>query len=337
MADVMARMKSRVAGRGARIALPEADDERMILAAKTIIAEDLARVVLVGKPDVIRALAARHGLALDDVEIVDVEDDEVRRRCADLYYERRKDRGVTAEEAWEVMADPLFAAAAMVGLGDVDGMVAGAVNSTPQVLRASLRCIGVAPDVDTVSSCFIMTTRVPEFGVDGALIYSDCGVVPQPNEDQLADIVISAAESCEAYLEVEPRVAMLSFSTHGSAEHPDVTKVVTALRMVQRRAPELLVTGSCRWTRHWCSAWPRAGARQPDRGARQRAHLPDLDAGNTPIRLAVDRWRRCFRLCCKGWRSPPYPSRAPRPTISSTTAVCAPRAGPQNGTIERWR
>ena len=114
MADVMARMKSRVAGRGARIALPEADDERMILAAKTIVAEDLARVVLVGKPDVIRALAARHGLALDDVEIVDVEDDEVRRRCADLYYERRKDRGVTAEEAWEVMADPLFAAAAMV-------------------------------------------------------------------------------------------------------------------------------------------------------------------------------------------------------------------------------
>lgn len=341
MPDVMARIKDRVRGLGQRIALPEADDERMMAATKVIVEEDLARVVLVGRPDVIAALADEHGVSLDDVEVVDIADEAVRESCVNLYLERRASRGATREEAAEAMGDPLYVAAAMVSLGQVDGMVAGAVNSTPNVLRASLRCIGCAPDVDTVSSCFIMTTQVREFGVDGALIYSDCGVVPDPNEDQLADIAISAAESCEAYLEVEPRVAMLSFSTHGSADHPMAHKMVAARRLVERRMPDLLVDGELQVD---AALVPDVAERKaPDSPIQGRANVlifPDLQAGNIGYKLS--QWiggAGAFGPLLQGLAKPAMDlSRAAtRDDIINVTAVCALRAGLQSGRIERTR
>jgi phosphate acetyltransferase len=313
----------------------------MMLAAKTIAEQDLAQVVLVGRPDVIKTLADAHGVSLDGIEVVDVADESTRECCADLYFERRKSRGVTEDEAFETMDDPLYTAAAMVSNGDVDGMVAGAVNSTPNVLRASLRCIGCAEDMDTVSSCFIMTTQVPDFGVDGALIYADCGVVPDPNEDQLADIAISAAESCDAYLEVEPRVAMLSFSTHGSADHPMTHKVIAARKMVERRAPGLLIDGELQLD---AALVPTVAERKaPDSPIEGRANVlifPDLQAGNIGYKLS--QWvggAGAFGPLLQGLAKPAMDlSRAATPDdIVNVTAVCALRAGLQKGDIERTK
>jgi phosphate acetyltransferase len=184
-----------------------------------------------------------------------------------------------------------------------------------------------------------MTTQVPEFGVDGAIIYADCGVVPQPNEDQLADIAISAAESCESYLEQEPRVAMLSFSTHGSAEHEDATKVITALRMVERREPDLLIDGELQVD---AALVPSVAERKaPDSPLQGRANVlifPDLDAGNIGYKLS--QWiggAGAFGPLLQGLAKPAMDlSRAATPEdIVNVTAVCALRAGLGDGSIER--
>lgn len=289
MPDVMQRIRERVTGLGERVALPEADDARMIHAARMIADEDVAAPVLVGIPDAIAAVADGAGVSLDGVEVVDVAETELRARCVELYVERRKAKGMTEEKADKEMSDPLFTAAAMLSMGEVDGLVAGAVNSTPNVLRAMLRCVGCAEGVKTVSSCFIMATKNADLGVDGTLIYADAGVVPAPTLDQLADIAISAADSARLYLEVEPRVAMLSFSTHGSARHEDAQKMAEATELVRERRPDIVIDGELQVD---AALVPGVAERKaPGSAVEGRANtlvFPDLGAAN--IAYKITQW-----------------------------------------------
>ncbi|MDE6074397.1 MAG: phosphate acetyltransferase [Muribaculaceae bacterium] len=228
-----------------RIVLPEGTEPRTLTAANRIIGDQLADIILIGNQVEILRLADEMGLEnIKNAKIVDPADEAVIDRYAPLFFELRKKKGITMEEARLTTANPLYLGCLMVKSGDADGQVAGAQNTTGNVLRAAFQVIKTQPGIDVVSGAFLML--VPEglpYGTDGILIFADCAVVPDPTAPELAQIAVSAGQTARDIAGIEPRVAILSFSTKGSAKHERVDKVIEATEIAHKMAPELILAG----------------------------------------------------------------------------------------------
>jgi len=284
--DFVASLRQKAAALGKTIVLPESADERMLRAAAILRDEGVASVVLLGDTEQIRRRCTDLGLDPAGLGLVDPAGDPDLSAYAGAYHELRAAKGMTAEVALETLRDPLFFGAMMVKQGRADGMVAGAVSSTGDVLRAAFQIIGTAPDTSIVSSCFVMVRPDWELGEGGMIVFGDCAVNPQPNGEQLADIAWATARTARALCGFEPRVAMLSYSTMGSGAGQDVDKVEAAVGILQGRHPELLVDGPLQAD---AALVPAIGERKaPESPVAGKANVlvfPDLDAGNIGYKL----------------------------------------------------
>jgi len=270
------------------VVLPESYDDRMIQAAEQITRDQLARVVLLGETAALEAKAEALGVSLAGVELVNPKNAaQLDGYVAELVKLREK-KGMTVAQARETLTgdDNLFFGAMMVRKGDAGGMVAGAFNTTGDVLRAALQVVGTAAGMKTVSSVFLMITKSPEFGENGILCFADCAVNPNPNAQQLAEIAVATASSCKSFLGAEARVAMLSFSTKGSASHEDIDKVTEAMQIAKSIRPELQIDGELQAD---AALLPKVGEKKapgsPVAGKANTLIFPDLDAGNIGYKL----------------------------------------------------
>jgi len=283
---ILQKIRERAAADTQHIVLPEGEDVRTLQAAEMCVRDRVAKITVIGNEEKVRALAGDSSVNLNGVEILDHRKSSEFGRIASLYHELRRAKGVTLEEAEQTVKDPLYFGNLLVRLGKADGSVAGATNTTAHTVAAALRCIGVRHGFKIVSSFFLMVVPDKKFGANGAMIYADCGVVIEPDAGELAEIAIASADSCRALLQVEPKVAMLSFSTKGSAKHQMIDKITEATKTVRVRMPDLAIDGELQAD---AALVPSVGdSKAPGSPVAGKANVlifPDLNAGNIAYKL----------------------------------------------------
>lgn len=287
--DLFKTLKATAIANKQRVVLPESTEPRTLKAADTIIAENIADVILIGEPAEIQAKAAELNLThIDQARIVNPNKPEEIQKYVELFYELRKAKGISMEDAAKTAKNPLYLGCLLVKAGEADGQVAGAANSTGNVLRAAFQVIKTAPGITAVSGAFIM--QLPEgspYGEDGILVFADCAAIPAPTASELAQIAVSANRTAKSLANIaEPRIAMLSFSTKGSAKHDNVTKVIEATRLAKEMDPSLHIDGELQAD---AALVPSVGASKAP-GSEIAGHanvlvFPNLETGNIAYKL----------------------------------------------------
>jgi len=283
---IIDKIKAKARADVKRIVLPEGEEPRTIRAAAKILEDGLSNLTMLGNPEKIKAMAHEAGVCVCAADIIDPTASEKAAEYAAALYEIRKAKGMTEEQAAKLVADPMYYGVMMVKQGDADGLVSGAIHSTGDMLRPALQIIKAKKGMKTVSSCFLMECPNKAYGDDGIMIFADCAVIPAPTAEELANIAVAAADSARSLANIEPRVAMLSFSTKGSAKHDNVTKVQEAVALAHELAPELALDGELQLD---AAIVPEVGElKAPGSAVAGKANtlvFPDLQAGNIGYKL----------------------------------------------------
>lgn len=285
--DLISQIVERAKANKQRIVLPEGTEERTLKAANQILTDGVADLILLGNPDEIMGLAKEWGLGnINKATIIDPENHAKKEEYAQLLCELRKKKGMTIEEARKLVVDPLYLGCLIIKAGDADGQLAGARNTTGNVLRPALQIIKTAPGITCVSGAMLLLTHAPECGDNGVLVMGDVAVTPVPDANQLAQIAICTARTASAVAGLAPRVAMLSFSTKSSAKHEVVDKVVEALHIAQEMDPALKIDGELQAD---AALVPRIGESKAP-GSLIAGHanvlvVPSLEVGNISYKL----------------------------------------------------
>lgn len=285
--NLLEQIKENAKKHNKRIVLPEGTEERTLKAADILLNEGLAQIILIGNPAEIKSLADKFELKhINKATIVDPENHAKKEAYADLLVELRKSKGMTKEQALKLVVDPLYLATLMIKSGDADGEVAGAKNATGDVLRPALQIVKTLPGMSVVSGAFLLLTNKPEYGENGLIVCADCAVLPNPTAEELAQIAVATAGTARAIAKIEPRVAMLSFSTKGSAKNELVDKVVKATELAKQMAPDLVIDGEMQADAAIVAAVGASKAPgSPVAGKANVLIFPSLEVGNISYKL----------------------------------------------------